>query len=70
MASIERETGLDPWREPAWKIRAAVPRSEVPDGEQWRPQYLTKLILTRKQMKMNLEDTTDLDTLIESLCSS
>ena len=70
MTQIERDTGLDPWRDPAWKIRAAVPREEVPDGEHWRAQYLSKLILTRRNMKTNLEDTTDMDNLIDSLCSS
>ena len=70
MTQIERDTGLDPWRDPAWKIRAAVPREDVPDGEQWRAQYLTKLILIRRTMKTNLEDTTDMDNLIDSLCSS
>ena len=27
---IERETGLDPWLAPAWRIREGVNRSELP----------------------------------------
>ena len=70
LIQIERETGLDPWLTPAWKIRAAVPRADVPVSEGWRAQYLTKLIWARMEMKTKVEDTADVDNLIDSLCSS
>ena len=50
--------------------RAATPRVEVPANEGWRAQYLTKLILARREMRTKLEDTTDVEELIDSLCSS
>ena len=31
LMQIERETMLDPWTTPSWKICAAVPRSDVPN---------------------------------------
>ena len=52
LALIERYTGLDPWLTPAWMVRAATPREEVPVSEGWRIQYLTKLITTRKHMNI------------------
>ena len=67
LVQIERDTGLDPWVTPAWKVRAAVPREEVPMREGWRAQYLTKLIWARREMMTNVEDTTELDSLIDSL---
>ena len=70
LALIERDTGLDPWVTPAWMVRAATPREEVPANEGWRAQYLTKLILARREMRTKLEDTTDVEELIDSLCSS
>ena len=70
LALIERETGLDPWLNPGWKVRAAVPREEVPVQEGWRAQYLNKLIFSRRTMEAKIEDTTEIDDLIESLCSS
>ena len=70
LALIERDTGLDPWVTPAWKVRAATPREEIPVSEGWRAQYLTKLIQARRSMQTNLEDSSDVENLIESLCSS
>ena len=70
LAHIERDTGLDPWVTPAWMVRAATPREEVTANEGWRAQYVTKLILARREMRTTSEDTTDVDESIDSLCSS
>ena len=70
LMQIERDTGLDPWVTPAWKVRATVPRAEVPVSEGWRAQYLNKLIWARREMMTKVEDTTELYSLIDSLCSS
>ena len=67
---IERDTGLDPWRVKAWRVKKAVKRVEVPDREGWRVQYLGKLIVARSEMETMCQDVKELDTLIESLCSS
>ena len=67
---IGRETGLDPWRCKAWMVKEKIPRTEVPVGDGWRVQYLAKLLMTRKEMKTNCQNTDEITTLIESLCSS
>ena len=70
LISIARETGLDPWTSQSWKVRAAVERKEVPDGEGWRLQYLRKLLEARMEMSTRCEDLEDINTIINSLCSS
>ena len=70
LINIARETGLDPWTSQSWKVRAAVKRKEVPDGEGWRVQYLGKLLEARMDMSTRCEDLEDINTIINSLCSS
>ena len=70
LMNIERETLLDPWLAPSWRVRAAVPRSSVPAQEEWRIVYLMKLIAARAQMESACENTEEVNALIESLCSS
>ena len=68
--NTQKETLLDPWLAPSWKVRAAVPRSNVPAQEEWRLVYLIKLIAARKHMESSSEDTVEVNALVESLCSS
>ena len=68
--NIARVTGLAPWTSQSWKVRAAVKRKEVPDGEGWRVQYLGKLLEARMDMSTRCEDLEDINTIINSLCSS
>ena len=70
LMNIQRETLLDPWLAQSWKVRAAVPKSNVPAQEEWRLVYLMKLIAARKHMESSCEDTIEVNALIESLCSS
>ena len=70
LLQIERETLIDPWVNPGWKVRAEVSKSSVPDNEKWRLQYLMKLVMARQQMESSCEDTDEVNSLIESLCSS
>ena len=70
LANIERETGLDPWRSQAWKVRDKIKRVEVPDKEGWRPQYLMKLLMARKELDTKCSDVSEISKLIESLCNS
>ena len=67
---IGRETGLDPWRCKAWMVKENILRTEVPVGDGWRVQYLAKLLAARKDMQTNCQNTDEITTLIESLCSS
>ena len=70
MLGIERETGMDPWTAKAWSVRKEVPRAEVPPGEGWRVQYLSKLLLARREMMVMCQDVEQVNVLIDSLCSS
>ena len=67
---LERETGLAPWVEPAWKVREAVPRVEVPPTEGWRLQYLRKLLDARRELDIEGENIDEISNLIDSLCST
>ena len=60
---IHRETGQDPWKEPAWKVRDGITRAEVPIQEK-------KLITARTELRSKALETTEVDGLIESLSSS
>ena len=70
LLGIERETGLDPWRDQAWVIREGVKRSEVPPLEGWRLQYLSKLLKARRALEVQCEDVDQITLIINSLCSS
>jgi hypothetical protein len=67
---LERETGLDPWTAKAWCVREKVQRVEVPMGEGWRIQYLSKLLHAKKDLEIKCQDVEEINILIESLCSS
>ena len=51
-------------------VKENIPRTEVPVGDGWRVQYLAKLLAARKDMQTNCQNTDEITTLIESLCSS
>ena len=70
LMKIERETQLDPCTAESWKIRDAVPRAEVPAMEGWRVQFLGKLLEARMEMDTKCQDLEEVNTLIDSLCSS
>ena len=70
LLNIEREVHLDPWTTPGWKIKEAVARAEVPAMEGWRIQYLGKLLDARREMDDNCDDTEEISSLIDNLCSS
>ena len=67
---IQRETGMDPWEEPVWKLMAAIGRAEVPPQDGYRVQYLMKLLAARRELKVQSLDTAEHGNLIDSLCSS
>ena len=64
---IERETLLDPWTTPAWKVCTSISKSEVPEQEKWRLIYLKKLLLARRQLESSCEETQEVTALIDSL---
>ena len=72
MARLKQETGLNPWVASSARVKEALEMSEhiVPEADLWRLPLLEKLILTRSKLELNLDDTSYICELIESLCSS
>ena len=70
LLGIQRETGLDPWRAASWEVREAVGRAKVPAMQGWRVQYLGKLLDARREMDSKCEETDEVSSLIDALCSS
>ena len=70
LAHIETVTGLDPWRTNSTKVSESVPDAEVPEADMWRLPLLCQYLFQRMEMETNLEDTKNISSLIDSLCSS
>ena len=70
MLNIERETNLDPWTTQSWQVRDEVPRAEVPAMQGWRVQFLGKLLEARMEMDSKCQDLEEINTLMDSFCSS
>ena len=47
-----------------------IKRVEVPAREEWRLQYLSMLLMARKELEMKCSDVQEVSHLIDSLCSS
>ena len=68
LAMIQRETNHNPWDVPPAVILNAFQPVQPPDADVWRLSYLKKLLQERKQIQNKLEDTTQIQELINSLC--
>ena len=67
---IERLTSLDPFITPPWKFKNAFPRADIPEKEVWRAHLLRKLVLARQEADVSCKDSTEIQMLLDSLCSS
>ena len=69
---LQQETGLNPWVVTPAEVRKAIMEreQEVPEVDQWRIPFLGKLLQRRHELEMSVDDTTEIQGLIESLCSS
>ena len=67
---IQIETGLDPWVVPHWMIMYKIKRAATKPEDAYGVQYLQKLLEARLDAKENIQDTEELNSLINSLCSS
>ena len=68
---IQRETGLNPWVASPSTIKAFYHDNVTcAEADLWRIKLLDKYLQTRDHMEHNLEDTTELVKLINSLCST
>ena len=67
---IEKESGLDPWKTTSAEVKEKLPDKETPEQDLWRLPLLCQYLDKRKEMETNMEDTKEIDSLIDSLCSS
>ena len=72
IARLQQETGLNIWSTTPAKVREALVETElpVPEVDQWRIPLLEKLLVQRRNMEVQTEDTKAISEIIDSLCSS
>ena len=72
IARLQQETGLNIWSTNPAKVREALLMAEqlVAEADQWRVTLLEKLLVQRRNMEVNVEDTKAISELIDSLCST
>ena len=70
LEKIVQETGIKTLDASSWQIREALAPPEPPDNELWRISLLEKYLTQRNELEQNLLDTKEIDTLIESLCTT
>ena len=67
---IEEISGLSPWDYSGWRILQKIENAAVPPGNGWRISFLVKLLEQRRERKSLLENTSNLDLMINSLCNT
>ena len=69
---LERETGLDIRSVTPAKVKQVLLENQqlTPPVDQWRLPLLERLLAERREMEVNVEDTKDISSLIDSLCIS
>ena len=67
---IEDISGLSPWDFSSWRILQKIENATVPAGNTWRMTFLVKLLEMRRKGSASLEDTGQLDLMINSLCNT
>ena len=67
---IEEMSGLSPWDYSSWRILQKIENATLPVGNEWRMTFLMKLLDMRRKMSAQLEDTNQLDLMINSLCNT
>ena len=70
IAMLERETGLSPWTELPVKFsqKLAALKTQIPEQDLWRLEFLSKLLRERYNLSKQLIDTKYVSSLINSLC--
>ena len=69
---LRQETGLNPWMASPTLVKMALEKNDVmvPDEDGWRLPLLEKLLLQRCEMRSQLQNTSAIQGMIDSLCSS
>ena len=72
LARMKQETGLNPWTATPSMVKTALINNEVsvPEEENWRLPLLEKLLLQRHEMENQLQDVKEIQSMIDSLCST
>ena len=72
LSMIQQETGLNPWNTKPSVISQALEEREVtvPVNDLWRLPLLKKLLIQREEMEVACSNTNQINSLIDSLCSS
>ena len=69
---LEREAGIDIRSVTPAKVKEILLANQqsTPPVDQWRLPLLERLLAERREMEVNVEDTKDISSLIDSLCIS
>ena len=67
---IEERSGLSPWDYNKSRITAGLQRAEVSVNDLWRISLLEKMFSQRTEMISRAENTSSVQTWIDSICSS
>ena len=65
---IRQETNLNPWVAAPSCVRLNLSLSTVPAMDEWRLPVLQSYLQKRYQLELQLQDTKEINTLIDSLC--
>ena len=60
LLNTERESKLDPWLTPHWKIRESIGEADVQDSEGWRVHYIGKLLNVRREAELEENNLSNL----------
>ena len=70
--NLRTDTGLDGWQCGSWEVKKFYSgvKAEVPLRDQWRPAFLTKVLMRRGKKMYQGEEVDELTELIDSLCAA
>ena len=67
---VKQVSGVDPMRYGAACVAASLPTSQVPEEQQWRLGLLTSLLALRQEKYLSQEDSSRVEAMLASLCST
>ena len=67
---IKSLSGLSPWDYSSWRVVQKIENVPIPPGNEWRITLLVKLLNLRRQKATISENTSRLDSMINSLCDT
>ena len=67
---LEELTSLSPWDYSGQAMRKKLPVKEIPENQNWRVSFMSKLLEMRSQRHLCVEDHAKISTWLDSLCST